>query len=141
MAKASSLLPGLSAPEAFDGFLSLSPVGLLPGFGVADSGALVMVLLTPLELVMVELALLRLVMVELSLLGLAMVELVMVELITQTEGSVMLLLPSDLEVMTVTVMLIIMTIGILMNHHEGKSDWDHSEDDDEDLDQTSGHQT
>ena len=68
------------------------------------SGVLVMVLLTALVLAMVELALLRL----------GAVELAMVELITKTEGTVMLLLLSDLEMVTVKLMLTVMVLGVLM---------------------------
>ena len=62
------------------------------------------VLLTALELAMVELALLRL----------GAVELAMLELIPKTEGTVMLLRLSDLEMVTGKLMLTVMVLGVLM---------------------------
>ena len=82
----------------------LAPVVFLVSFGVVASGVLVMVLLTALVLAMVELALLRL----------GAVELAMLELIPKTEGGVMLLLLSDLEMVTVKLMLIVMVLGVLV---------------------------
>ena len=104
MDKASSLLTGFSAPEAFDGFLLLASVVFLGGsgsFGLVASGSLVMVALALLELAMVELA----------LMGLGTVELAMVELITKTEGSVIPLLLTDLEMMTVKLVLTSCCLG------------------------------